>query len=70
MKLIIKNNFIHEPFKFKEISLILGIIYLIDGFSTLVCHDCPAYSFFEYPITKTQELFKQFITAIILLFAY
>ncbi|MDR6403264.1 hypothetical protein J2W57_000167 [Chryseobacterium ginsenosidimutans] len=56
--------------KFKNIFLVFGIIYLIDGISTLICHDCPVYSFFGYPITKTQELFRQFITGSILIFAY
>jgi len=56
--------------KYNSVFLVIGVIYFIDGISTLVCRDCHVFNFLGYSISKTQELFRQFITAFILSLAY
>jgi len=56
--------------KYKYIFLIFAIIYLIDGISMLIAQTPATYSFFGFPMTKNQELLKQFIIVMVLFFAY
>lgn len=56
--------------KFKYVFLVLGCIYLIDGLLTLFYTFNKHYFFFGFPISKSQELIRQFTMAFILLFSY
>ena len=56
--------------KFKYVFLVFGCLYLIDGLLTLFYMSERHYAFFGFPISKNQELFRQFTMAFILLFSY
>jgi len=56
--------------KYKYIFLFFGVIYLIGGFFTLFSTSGGNYSLLGFSITKTQEMFRQFLVALILLFAF